>query len=669
VNERVSSWVVIACAIAACRDPRYPVVPGDTALGGTQVTVVPRAGEHLDVDYSVVLGNLGLRAKAILTPERGWNPFRLAEDRRRLAAYVMEHGHYEGIVDEPAVVWNATHTSVSVSWPVHEGPAYRIGSVEILGAPPEQLAALTALVPFKPGAPVDMVAYRPVRGALADHLQAAGWGHARGWSRAFVDRDAKTVAWFYYLDPGPRTRIGSVVVEGNAHVPTRSVLERAGLAAGQPFSTADARRAELALLDTGAFASVNVVTDADVLHLPEYPEVGGQLAVEQVDPAGALVPRTLPAELRVRVVVVEAPQARIRGEVGAEGDPTRLDVFTSARTVLRNLFAPQHHLVVAASAGYGWIVGDDHRAAGAYGSALVQYVHSLEVTDLRVTARWRDVLYPAALLREVVAGPGLHRTLAPGVFVEADAFFRFGRQLDQPVVQPMVGPTGALELAPSRDAKGLELEGSVIADHRDDRVEPKQGWFLGATGSYSPGGPLGDHRWLRGTGDARLFVPLGVPNGTWSLALRASAGWLGLANDQGIPLGPRFFGGGAFGMRGFGRDQLSPALCAVGVPGCDRVLVGGRSLAEGSIELRMLPFFKQYGAAMFVDAGGAGAGLEPFAEGIAVAVGAGVRLRLWYVPVAFDLAYRIVDTNHGVAAAPSGAWDRLLGFVRIGEAF
>ena len=653
---------VIACAIAACRDPMYPVVPGDTTLGVSNVTIVPRLGEQLEVSYGVLLGNLGLRPKLLLTPERGWNPFRLAEDRRRIAAYVMEHGHYEGLVDEPRVVWNAAHTSVAVTWSVHEGPAYRIGSLEILGAPRDQLAELTALLPFKAGDPVDMVAYRPVRGVLAAHLQAAGYGHARGWSRAFVDRDAKTVAWSYYLDPGPRTTIGSVVVEGNAYVPARAVLERAGLAPGQPFSTTEAKRAELALLDTGAFASVNVVSDADVPQVPEYPEVGGQLATGQVGPTGALVPRPLAAELAVRVVVVEAPQERVRGELGAEADPMRVDMFTGVRTVLRNLFAPQHHLVLEGSVGYGWIIGDDHRAAGAYGSALVQYVHSLDVTDLRVTARWRDVLYPSALLREVVAGPGVHRALAPGVFVDGDAFFRFGRTLDQ----PMVVPTGELELAPAKDSRGVELTASVIADRRDDRIEPKQGWLLAATGAYSPGGPLGDHRWLRGTGDARGFVRL---DGTWSLALRASAGWLGLASDRGIPLGPRFFGGGAFGMRGFGRDQLSPALCAVGARACDRVLVGGRSLAEGSVELRMLPLFKQYGGAMFVDAGEAGAGLNPFVEGLSLAAGAGFRFRLWYVPVAFDVAYRIVDATHASAPAPAGAWDRVLGFVRIGEAF
>jgi translocation and assembly module TamA len=116
------------------------------------------------------------------------------------------------------------------------------------------------------------------------------------------------------------------------------------------------------------------------------------------------------------------------------------------------------------------------------------------------------------------------------------------------------------------------------------------------------------------------------------------------------------FGGGAYGMRGFGRDQLSPAVGAV--------LVGGRSLFESSAELRWLPFRKQVGAAAFVDAGQAGAGANPFADGISVAAGGGFRLRLWYLPIALDLAYRVIDSNHADLA-----WNRVLAFVRVGEAF
>ena len=96
------------------------------------------------------------------------------------------------------------------------------------------------------------------------------------------------------------------------------------------------------------------------------------------------------------------------------------------------------------------------------------------------------------------------------------------------------------------------------------------------------------------------------------------------------------------------------------------MLVGGRSLVEASAELRWLPFRKQVGAAAFVDAGGAGAGANPFADGVSLAAGVGARLRLWYLPIAIDLAYRVIDDT---AFATDGGFDRVLAFVRVGEAF
>lgn len=652
ISALVSRVIVIAVAVVAvvaCRGPNYPAVPGDTDLHIAKVTIAARPGEQLTLDYGVLITNLGLRAKSLILPEHGWNPFRLAEDRRRIDAYLKENGRYDDEVDEPQVAWDASHTHATIAWTVHEGEAYTIGAVELRGAPPELEPKLRARIPFGPGDKIVMYDYRVLRVALANMLQDAGYGHARGYSRTFVDRAAKKVTWVYYVDPGPPTTIKSLSVEGNAHVPAQSVLERAGLVAGGKFSTQDTRRAELALLDTGAFASVNIVSDADVPHLPEFPEFGGVLAPEQVSADGELVPRRLPSEVAVRIVVVEAPQTRVRYELGIEGDPTRIDAFTGARAVLRNLFASQHHLVVEGNVGYGWIVGDDHLADGVYGAAQLQYVHSLDATDLRLTARYRDVLYPSAVLREVVAGPGLHRVLAPGVFVDGDAFLRFGQQRQ---FDPM-NPSPDLELAADRDATGLVVDAQVIADRRDDRVEPTRGWLLGATGEYSPGGPLGDHRWLQLTGDARGFLPIGGP---FSIGLRASGGWVGGANERGIPLGPRLFGGGAYGLRGFGRDRLSPRV--------GEVYVGARSLVESSMELRWLPYRKQVGAAAFVDLGETGTGDNPFASGIALAAGAGLRIRLWYLPVAIDVAYRILDESHAGAA-----WDRLLAFVRVGEAF
>ena len=81
-------------------------MPGDTDISVSKVTIAPRAGETLTLDYEVLLENLGLRAKNAMLPERGWNPYRLAEDRRRIAAFMQENGRFDAAVDEPELAWN-----------------------------------------------------------------------------------------------------------------------------------------------------------------------------------------------------------------------------------------------------------------------------------------------------------------------------------------------------------------------------------------------------------------------------------------------------------------------------------------------------------------------------------------------------------------------------------
>ncbi|MEJ7599235.1 MAG: BamA/TamA family outer membrane protein [Kofleriaceae bacterium] len=645
--------ICLVSLVLGCRTGQYAPVtlPGDTAIVVTRVTIEPAGSRQLSVKYKPLYAMLGLRAKTRLYPQRGFNEYRLAEDHRRVLAFLHSQGRFDATVAEPVVTFAPDGKMAAVAWRVDEGPTYHLSTVTLVGAPSEHAAELRGAITFHPGDQIDLDPYRLQRLELATRLQDLGFGHARGYSRAFVDRQAKTVAWFFYLDPGPRTTIGSLAVEGSTQIPAANVLARAGFVVGQAFSTTDARRVELALLDTGAFASVNVVTDADIARLPEYPDTGGVLAPDQVAPDGSLVPRAhLPASVAVKVVVVEAPRRQLHLELGLEADPTRIDAFTGARVLLRHAFAPLHHLLVAATAGYGWIFGDDREIAdGVYGSALAQYLHP---RGFRMTARWRDTIYPAALLREFVVGPGFHVTLARGVDLETDAFLRHGRELDVPTLAMPTDPTST----------GLELRASLIADRRDDRVEPTRGWFLGGSTSYAPGGPLGDRRWLQLGIDARGFIPLGRVHGPLSIALRASAGVVLLPGDSGAPLGARLFGGGAYGLRGFGRDRLSPAACTID-GACD-VLVGGRSLVEASAELRFLPYRKQVGAVGFVDAGNAGAGTNAFEDGLALAAGAGARLRLWYLPIAIDVAYRVLDDSQ-----TGLAFSRLLAFVRVGEAF
>ena len=188
------------------------------------------------------------------------------------------------------------------------------------------------------------------------------------------------------------------------------------------------------------------------------------------------------------------------------------------------------------------------------------------------------------------------------------------------------------------------------------------GHLLALRTALSPGGPLATHRYLLLEPEARLFVPF---TEGLSLGLRAHGGWVTLGGDEGIPEGPRLFGGGSYGMRGFGRDRLSPRARTCHADGqCRDPYVGGLSLAEGSVELRWLPPLKQTGLVAFVDAGGVGATSNPLADGVSAAVGLGPRLRLWYLPVAIDVSYRFLLRGDVGREASS-----LFVFFRIGEAF
>lgn len=651
---RLPTLAMALAVTAACQHQKRPAIPGDTGRTVAEVSIAAPPGEAITIDVGPLLEKLGVRARTLIRPERGHNPFRLAEDRRRIAAHFQMLGRFEAEVSEPAI--GRRGDAVAVTWVVSEGPAYAIKDVEITGAPAGLEPALAALVPFGPGDPVAVAVYRPLRRALAETLQARGYGHARVYSRAYVDRASRQVSWRYIVDAGPRTRVGSIAIEGNRRVPAALIRERLGIEVGDAYSTARKRAAELSLLDTGAFRAAVILSDADVLTgPPQHPETGGA-GPERISASGDLIARDLDPEIDLRVVVVEAPSRQLRVEAGVEADPARADAFAGFAAVLRGVGAPRNHITAGASVGYGWRLTGTDDPVGIYGAATVRYVRPGAVGrdgDLRITGRLRQRLLPTASTRELAAGPGLRRTVTPHLFVDVDAVYKRTRELELDGVA--MEDAGALSLSPEPIAEGAELSARMIYDRRNDRIEPTSGHMLAAGAAWMPGGPLGTHSLVSLSLDGRKLFGL---SRSWSLGLRASGQVIAMSGETGVPLDARLFGGGAYGFRGAGRGELSP------VSGDE--LVGGLSLLESSIEARYLPLRGLYGAAAFVDIAGVGAGRDPLEDGVSTAVGLGARLRSWYVPVSIDFAYRLLDRNQLVGP---GTLDPYAVFFRIGEAF
>jgi len=659
-----AAWV-LALGLAGCHKQRPEKVPGETDLELREVSLRSEGGQALHLDVAPLLNKLGLRKGGAIYTHRYYNPFRLIEDRRRVQSYWQTGGYYEAEVLEPEV---EVGDKVTVRWVVREGPRYELAGVEVRGAPAGLDGELGAMAPSRPGQVYDLEAMRVARYAMAARVQRAGHGHARVYSRAYVDRGARRFHWVYFVDAGPLTRVRSVRVEGAKRLGEATVLRRSGLAPGLAFGLDQKERAEFDLLDSGSFASASVDAGVDVeQYVGDVPDPGGVLGEGQIDEQGNLVPRPLSADLDVVIRVVESPKTQVKLRASIEADPTRADAVAGGELWRRDLGGGPHHLVIEGRAGYGHLWKDDAgQPSGLYGEALVRSVHPGllgRVVDGRVTARYRDTLYPGFHLRELTAGPGLRSTLATGVFLDLDAVARRGQQVGLGEVD--AATREALKL-PERDvALGLEVAGALVSDQRNDPAEPTSGHLLSLRATLAPGGPVGTHRYLLVEPEARGFLPLSE---SLALGVKASGGWAGLATGAGVPQGARFFGGGAYGFRGTGRDRLSPTatrcLGGPGVPPCSDTVVGGLSLAEGSVELRYLPPLKQAGLTLFVDAGGASGGANPFARGLSAAVGLGPRVRLWYLPISIEYAYGFL--TEGKATSPR---DSFLLFFRIGEAF
>lgn len=663
--------MVVAGLGAGCKT-RPVKVPGETEIQVTKVEIEPAEGQDkLAVKFEPLMERLGMRPGSLILLPRYYSEFREAEDRRRIEAFWQQLGYFDVDVSKPETAFSADGQTVAITFKVRENQRYKVGEVHLAGPPADEQDWLLGAIPFSTGEQdVDLERFRKVRNDMAEHLRRDGYGHANVYSRVYVDKKEKLLHWFYFVDAGPKTTIASIVVDGAVKVSREKILERSGLRVGDPYKEGLRDTVVMDLLDTGSFASAFVRTDTDTKFIPPgtAPDTGGELRDEQVDKKGNLVPRKLPTGVNLTVHVVESPSRTLRVRGAFEIDPARADATLGATLWLRNLFAPMHHLVLEGRAGYG-LVFDNERGQpnGPYGDALIRTIHSGvlgRTGDLRLSARLRTALFPGSYLTELSAGPGVRSTLAPGVFFDMDMLAVYGKTTGFSSFS--AADQAAFALPDKDESINPELSAAIRWDARDNPVEAKSGHYLGLEARFSPGAPIGTNRYLNLAPEARGFLPVSP---SVSLAGRVLAAWSLLHDDAGVPLGARFFGGGAFEFRGVGRQQLSPAVKTCAPVGtrtvCSEQLVGGLSLFEATAEMRLLPFQKQYGVVLFGDFGGAGADANPFGDGLSFAAGLGLRLRVWYLPLSVDVAYRALSRGEpqGLEKNPVSA------FARIGEAF
>lgn len=517
-------------------------------------------------------------------------------------ALLRSEGYYQPVLED---VVEGEETPVAIVQ-VTPGPRFALTAPVIAYAQPEPDAVVAQaargelrLEAGEPGRAADVIA---AEGRLVAGLTRRGYADARANPRrVVVDHASFSVNPTFNIASGPLVRLDGVRLETRGPTDPDWVAGLAPWNEGEVYDPDDVGELERRLLETGVYDGVGVAlapadqTNADgnrpvIVTLTDRPrwiqEAGITLSTRQA-------------------TVTTNQAASSTGGSAIEGTWTYHNRFGRADTLKfgARLATVDSRLGVDLSLPH-WRRPGQTLSTGA---AVVN-------EDTQAYRRFAGVLY--ADIRQRL---GKTSWYSYGVGVDVG---QYDENRFDPVTQAPLDITRNLAL--------LTLRGSAYMDRSDDPLNPKSGFRLRA--NIQPTAVAGDDSllFLRTDLQGSAYLPI-QDGGKTVLAGRARIGSILGGEELTIPSDRLFYSGGAGSVRGFEYQGVGPRLP-------DGTPRGGLSLFETSLEVRR-DIGRNFGAAVFVDAGSIGFQEYPNFNNLRYAVGAGVRYNLPFGPIRADIAF------------------------------
>jgi outer membrane protein insertion porin family len=172
---------------------------------------------------------------------------------------------------------------------------------------------------------------------------------------------------------------------------------------------------------------------------------------------------------------------------------------------------------------------------------------------------------------------------------------------------------------------------NILLNNSEPKFSPQKGISF-MMGFKLNGHFLGsDFNYTRLWADFRNYQDIGK----LTLAFRFMAGGIKSADESGfIPVEDRFYSGGSNSVRGWNRSELGPKRES-GTP------MGGKSIVEGSVELRY-PLFRKLSGVAFLDAGNVWTKSYSYRlNDLAYATGPGIRIETPIGPIRLDVGFPV----------------------------
>ncbi len=585
-------------------------------------------------------------------------------DTRGLILHYRANGFRRAEVS-PTAVENGDGT-VSVTFRIVEGAAFRIGSINFEGDPVPPGLGIEGDLPVGRGDPMRVVLLEQMDDTLRLRLRNAGYAYADVFLNYDLPRAGDTASVFYRVELGPLTTFGPIEVTGNRLLEEEVILSRLPFREGRLFSEQAMREGQRSLYGLGIVTRALVERDTARIQIDSVMPVRVQVEEGDLHTVGA------------QGGFESAECLNFEGRWASRnfvGGGRTLQVRGRMSNFLAGALQATPICYQAGTGEFGqlnWLVGADFNQPSFFTQRVNLFLGLYAERQSRKNIFVRET-YGLDL--------ALNRSLAGGSLVN----LRFRPQLSRLEAAEVTLCATFLACTPA-DIDVLSSENrlspaglSFSRDRTDELFNPTRGSRLLVDLEYAGGPTVSDYAYARAFVDASLYRRAGA-DAVFAFRLRAgrieAGGFAGALSGEGrfrdiVPPQKRFYGGGANSVRGFAQNTLGPRTLSVGVtellrrrgaagePVCSPAQVfeltcdgsalaeldlyqlrpvGGLATLEASAELRFSLSGTLLGGVAFVDVGQVWPREFDLGD-LEVSPGIGLRYNTLFGPIRADLAY------------------------------
>ena len=640
-----------------------------------------------------------------LGEKRYFNELEFRRDVIRLLLLYRQSGYMNAVID---TLVRREGRDVYLKFRIYEGDPVRLATLDMLGVDSIlDVRRLKRDLPLQEGDPFNRALFQASADTVVSRLKNLGYPYADILRNYDVDVAAlRAVATLEAL-PGPRMRVGQVLITGVEKVDTGTLRRMLSVRAGDRFRQDQLYLTQRDLYGLGMFRSVNVV-----------------LADTTPPPGDSTV--------RVVVRVSEAPRHRIRAGAGygsldcfrVQSGWTAYDFLGGARSL--DLTGQLSKLGVGVPANSGFkenvchpLHDDPTSDTANYNATLTlrqpAFLSPRHTASFAIFAERRSE-FKAYTRQAVGANLAVTFNARRDVPVTVGYGYSVGRTTADPVVLCerflLCNRSDQAFLLNTRPFGAITISG--VRARVNSVLDPSAGSVMQVTLVHASRYVLSDtlYGFNRGELEVAKYYPLSRRSAfAWRIRggtiLPQRLSLLG-QSTQFVPPDQRFYAGGPNSVRGYARNELGPRVYvtdSIIVQGTDTTLrnlraspTGGNTVITANLELRVpTPIFPdRVRLGLFVDVGQVWERGDTLTavSGLRVTPGLGLRFITPLGPVRLDAAYNgypqepgplyLLDTTNKSLTAvldpagkqvlyrpqlPGGFWRRVVVQFAVGQAF